>query len=124
MFCWKILIKETKRKINRVISRLFKSKATYESLQERKKWIKKKVDRENRKAVECFRAGKQKSGIKYLKRVTMREQEIEELVKWQSSLLLQPRKQIYGPKGTGDHWTAGLIHHQMGYWQKNQLWKD
>ncbi|KAL5790360.1 hypothetical protein ACOSQ2_005248 [Xanthoceras sorbifolium] len=92
MFCWKILIKETKRKINRVISRLFKSKATYESLQERKKWIKKKVDRENRKAVECFRAGKQKSGIKYLKRVTMREQEIEELVKWQSSLLLQPRQ--------------------------------
>ncbi|KAL5788015.1 hypothetical protein ACOSP7_004964 [Xanthoceras sorbifolium] len=92
MFCWKILIKETKRKINRVISRLFKSKATYESLQERKKWIKKKVDRENRKAVECFRAGKRKSGIKYLKRVTMREQEIEELVKWQSSLLLQPRQ--------------------------------
>lgn len=71
---------------------LFKLKVSYRVMERYKRKLERKVATENGKAIKYFGDGKRNDALKCWKRMRIREQEIEELEKYQSSVLLQPKQ--------------------------------
>lgn len=93
MFLEKIFgIKTKQQRANLVTRILLKLKVSYQVMERYKKKLQKKVARENRNAAKYYGAGKQNDALKCYKRIRVHEQEIEELEKYQSSVLLQPKQ--------------------------------
>ncbi|KAK9176576.1 hypothetical protein WN944_028593 [Citrus x changshan-huyou] len=85
-------IKTKQQRANLVTRILLKLKVSYQVMERYKKKLQKKVARENRNAAKYYGARKQKDALKCYKRIRVHEQEIEELEKYQSSVLLQPKQ--------------------------------
>ncbi|KAJ4716101.1 hypothetical protein OWV82_011166 [Melia azedarach] len=66
---------------------LFKLKVSYRVMERYKRKLEKKVATENGKAIRYFGDGKRNDALKCWKRMRIREQEIEELEKYQTSAL-------------------------------------